>query len=95
MSHTTYILYSKKIDKFYIGYSSDFSERLKYHNNPQKNRIWTKRGIPWETFLVINDLDSSMARKIEHYLKSMKSRKFLIELKNDPQKIKALIKRLN
>jgi putative endonuclease len=41
-----YILYSSKIDKFYIGHTSDLSLRLSRHNAGWGK--YTKRGIPWE-----------------------------------------------
>jgi len=42
-----YILYSEKLDRFYIGSSYDPELRLHYHNLGKKG--WTKAGIPWST----------------------------------------------
>ena len=41
-----YILKSKKTGRFYVGYTSNLEQRLKYHNLG-KNKS-TKTGIPWE-----------------------------------------------
>ncbi|MBW6457841.1 MAG: GIY-YIG nuclease family protein [FCB group bacterium] len=42
----TYILYSKTIDRYYIGYTSDLSKRLEKNNNG--NSRSTRSGIPWD-----------------------------------------------
>jgi len=53
--YTVYIIYSKKIDKYYIGFSSDVTDRLRRHNS--KSKGFTFAGRPWvlvhsETFLI-------------------------------------------
>ena len=94
MNYTTYVLYSPSIDRFYIGYSSNFTERLKFHNDLDKNRISTKRGIPWEVFLTMDGLEKSVSRKLELHLKRMKSKKYLKDLKANPQLVKNLLARM-
>jgi putative endonuclease len=41
----TYILKSEKTKKYYIGYTSNLSQRIRNHNS-SKNAS-TKPGIPW------------------------------------------------
>ncbi|MDX9772083.1 MAG: GIY-YIG nuclease family protein [Bacteroidales bacterium] len=43
--YSVYIMYSEKINKCYIGYSSDIEERLRKHNNASKG--FTNAGRPW------------------------------------------------
>ena len=43
--YTVYILYSEKINKYYIGFSSDVQDRLRKHNNASKG--FTNTGRPW------------------------------------------------
>ncbi|REG81873.1 GIY-YIG catalytic domain-containing protein [Algoriphagus antarcticus] len=45
MDFLVYIIYSKSLDKFYIGYSADFEKRISFHNSTQ-NTIWTKASDP-------------------------------------------------
>ena len=45
MPYDLYILYSQKIDRYYIGISSNAEKRLFSHNNFPKG--WTAKGIPW------------------------------------------------
>ncbi|WP_339608623.1 GIY-YIG nuclease family protein [uncultured Roseivirga sp.] len=87
---SVYILFSPSIDKFYTGYSSNIEERVRFHNDINKNRIWTKRGQPWEKFFVIEGLTKSQALKVEKYIKRMKSKKYLQELPNNLNLIEEL-----
>ncbi|MGW8122762.1 GIY-YIG nuclease family protein [Roseivirga echinicomitans] len=85
-----YILFSHSIDKFYVGYTSDFEERIRFHNDIDKNRIWTKRGQPWEKYFLIEGLAKSQAIKIEKHIKRMKSKKYIQELPNNPSLLEQL-----
>ncbi|GHE56088.1 GIY-YIG nuclease family protein [Roseivirga thermotolerans] len=95
IKHTTYILYSPGIDRYDIGYTSSFSDRLSFHNDGARNKIWTKRGIPWEVYLTVEGLEKSTARKLELHLKKMKSRNYLKELKQNPKKLEELLLKLS
>ncbi len=76
MSHFVYILYSEKIDRYYIGYTSDVQKRLLFHNS-DKNKIWSKRGRPWKLMITIPYEDKSSALKAEKQIKRMKSKKYI------------------
>ena len=80
MSYTVYIIYSKSIDKFYVGYTNNLQRRFGEHN--RKKHKYTDRGIPWivvhtETFKSKNE-----AMDREAFIKKQKSRKFIEELIN-------------
>ncbi len=92
MDFLVYIIYSKSIDRFYIGYTSDFENRINFHNN-LLNKIWTKRGQPWSKYLIINQLNKTQALRIERHLKKMKTRNYLIQLNENPEMIVELKKR--
>jgi len=48
------IIYSKFINRYYIGYTSDIDERLKLHNNGYfGSKSYTSRSSDWELYLVI------------------------------------------
>ncbi len=42
---TLYILHSKLLDRYYIGYTNDIERRLAEHN--RKKGKYTDAGIPW------------------------------------------------
>ena len=44
MSYSLYIIYSSKIDRYYVGISEHPEQRLISHN--EYPRGWTKRGVP-------------------------------------------------
>jgi putative endonuclease len=46
-----YILHSTKLNRFYIGYTSDFDVRLDYHLNSNESRKFTHNASDWITFL--------------------------------------------
>jgi putative endonuclease len=71
-----YVLYSKKFEKIYIGYSSNIDQRLKSHNDPG-NRGWTKKYKPW--ILIYSEAVElkNMAILRERQLKSYRGRQFI------------------
>ena len=46
--HYVYILYSLKIDKFYVGESADIETRLLQHNSGFFKGSYTSRSNDWE-----------------------------------------------
>jgi putative endonuclease len=78
-----YILYSEKLNKYYIGRTEDLELRLKFHNEPIESRKFTARGVPWilKWSARCNTLAQSVA--LEKYIKAMKSRRFIEQLLQD------------
>jgi len=70
-----YILYSVKLDKYYIGSTSNIQGRLQRHNT--SNIGFTSTGKPWEIKYFESFEEKSEAIKREHQLKSFKSRNLL------------------
>jgi len=73
-----YILYSAKIDRYYVGVTDNLAWRLERHNAGWGK--YTKRGIPWklvhsETFTTKSD-----ALKRERQIKNRKSRIYIESL---------------
>ena len=93
--HYVYILYSKKLNRYYTGQSSDPEQRLLQHNDAENNKNWTRKGLPWESYLTIVCESKRQAMQIEHYIKKMKSRKYIEGLKADPSLINELLKKFS
>ena len=71
----TYILYSGKCDRYYIGYASDVNDRLERHNTGKVRA--TRNCFPYE-IKAIKEFQSELeARREELRLKKQKSRKYL------------------
>lgn len=46
MAYWVYILWSDKLNRYYVGSTSDVHRRLKEHNFGKSG--YTKKGIPWQ-----------------------------------------------
>ena len=70
--YTVYILFSEKLDKYYIGYSSNVQERLRKHNSASMG--FTNTGRPWILVYTEDFLDKQSAVAREKQIKNRKSR---------------------
>jgi len=70
-----YIIYSEKLDKYYIGACIDMERRLYEHNIGHST--FTSTGIPW--ILKYKEFYETLplAKKRELIIKKKKSRKFI------------------
>jgi len=81
--HYLYIIYSKKIDHFYIGESENPTVRLTQHNNREFKNAFTSQANDWVLKCSIEFENIIQARKAEQFVKKMKSRKFNENLINE------------
>jgi len=83
-----YVLWSNKLQKRYIGFSSDLVKRLSEHNSGKSP--FTKTGMPWLLIHSEEYLTETEARRREKFLKSGVGRKFLDSiLKNKDTEVSA------
>lgn len=94
MRYCVYIIFSEKLNKYYIGQTSlKVEERVKEHNSSFNGNSFTTRGIPWALFHVIECKSREQAIKIEAHIKRMKSTKFIYNLKKYPELCQKLLDR--
>jgi putative endonuclease len=74
----TYILYSPKLNKYYVGACTDLKIRLYEHNIGRSK--FTSTGIPWELKFCREFLTLIEAKQYEAKIKSMKSRRYIEDL---------------
>ncbi|MBL0144514.1 MAG: GIY-YIG nuclease family protein [Chitinophagaceae bacterium] len=74
----TYILFSKKLNKYYVGACVDMKRRLYEHNIGHSK--FTSTGIPWELKWTKEFETLTLAKAFEQKIKRMKSRKFIEDL---------------
>ena len=88
-----YILYSKSVDKFYIGSShTSLKDRVCKHNTSfYSGHHYTSQASDWELYLSISCESFSHARKIENHIKRMKSRKYITDLRLYPEILEKLL----
>ena len=78
MTAFLYILYSEKLNKFYVGSTTNMERRILEHNRGKEK--FTKTGVPWE--LKYKEVFSELidARRRELFIKKQKSRRFIENL---------------
>ena len=79
----TYTIYSAHLDRYYIGAcQGGLDERIKAHNTSKYgSHHFTAKANDWELYLALPCKDYSHAIRLERKIKSMKSRKYLENLK--------------
>ena len=77
---TVYILYSEKMDRFYVGYTNNIDRRIGEHN--RKKGKYTDRGIPWKVAYTETYPSKIEAQDREKFIKSRKSREYIEGLIN-------------
>ena len=84
MNHCCYILYSKKLNRYYIGYSSDLDIRLVFHEKSEP-RKFTYNASDWKLYYKIDCKSKSQGEAIEGHIKRMKSRIYIENLIKYPE----------
>jgi putative endonuclease len=93
MKFFCYILFSKSINRYYIGYTSDIEERLRLHKNGSfGGKSFTHKASDWDLFLIIPCETITKAVFIESRIKKMKSRKYIENLKKYPEMIEKILR---
>jgi putative endonuclease len=92
MVYSCYIIYSKSLDRYYVGYSTDINERIKLHNSDSfGNKSYTHCTSDWELFFLIQCRTIEQAVYIESKIKRMKSRVYIENLKRYPEIIDKIL----
>ncbi len=87
-----YILFSEKLNLFYIGYTSDFDLRLEFHQNADKKKF-TYNANDWVLFLKIDCENKKQALVIEKHIKKMKSKIYIQNMMKYPEIIQKLLQK--
>ncbi|WET00494.1 GIY-YIG nuclease family protein [Flavobacterium sp. YJ01] len=90
MNHIVYILHSKKLNRYYIGYTTNFELRLEFYKNSPSNKF-TANANDWVLFLNFNCNDKTQALSIEKHIKKMKSKTYIENLIRYPEIIDKLL----
>jgi len=76
MAFSTYILYSRSLDRYYIGHTGDsMAERLRRHHSSHKG--FTGRADDWELRYSEEYPDKQLASRREREIKAWKSGKMI------------------
>ena len=69
MMYYTYILYSKQLDVFYVGFTGNLDARLTYHNGGFEQ--FTKKGVPWILVWAVEKPNKVDAMALEKKIKNL------------------------
>ena len=78
MAYFFYIIYSKTLDKYYIGHTSDIEGRLRRHNSDHNG--FTGKVNDWEFAYTENYATKTEAYRRERTVKSWKSKRLIEQL---------------
>ena len=81
MSCSVYILWSRSLGRYYIGYTPDLVEQLLRHNGGHLPE--TKSGIPWKLMYHEDFTEITAAENRADEIKSRKSKKYIEQLINE------------
>ncbi|MFT3947762.1 MAG: GIY-YIG nuclease family protein [Agriterribacter sp.] len=70
-----YILYSRSIDKYYVGSSEDVERRIVEHNMGKGN--FTSKGIPWIVVITFECESRTEAVRLELKIKKRGIKRYL------------------
>jgi putative endonuclease len=84
LDNCVYILQSKKLNRYYIGFTQDFEKRMRFHKDPE-TRKFTAKAKDWELFLKIKCDSKRQGLQIEKHIKKMKSKVYIVNLKRYPE----------
>jgi putative endonuclease len=80
-----YILHSEKLNKYYIGSTSNIEDRLRRHNSGRNT--YTKTGLPWK-LVYQEDFDTKSGAVLrEMEIKKKKSRLYIEALIEQAQRL--------
>ena len=92
MEFYCYIIFSKSINRYYVGYTSNLDERLQMHRSGYfGTKSYTMKAKDWEIYLTFPCSTIEKAIEIEGNIKRMKSRKYIENLKKYPALVNKLL----
>ncbi len=83
--HCVYILFSEKLNRFYVGYTSDLDIRLQFHKQKDQSRKFTYNADDWTVFFTLVCRSEPQAIAIEKHIKKMKSATYIRNLAIHPE----------
>jgi putative endonuclease len=88
-----YILFSEKLNRYYVGSTHSIETRLAQHTEDPMNGSFTSKTDDWELIFKIECQSQRQGLGIEEHIKSMKSRKYIQNLFLYPEMVEKLLKR--
>ncbi len=75
ITYHVYILYSEKLQQYYVGQTEDIEQRLIRHNSGHGKH--TKKGVPWILVWSKEVESRSLAMRLERSIKKLGAQRYL------------------
>ena len=92
--HFLYIIYSEKINRYYVGETYDVHIRLENHLIKFYSKSYTKSANDWVLKLLFETENRSDAQKLEKFIKKMKSKEFIEKLILNPEILTEILQKI-
>ena len=89
-----YILFSEKLNRYYVGTTDDIVRRLDEHNDGVYRDSYTSKGVPWVLKVYFSCATSKRAYDLERFIKKMKSRVFIEQIILNPEIVEDILKKM-
>ena len=80
MAFIVYILHSEKLNRHYIGQTENLELRLKQHAEKNNKGSFTSKANDWKVVLELDCSTRDQAKRLERFIKRMKSTRFISKL---------------
>ena len=78
MENVVYILFSERLQRYYVGQTENFESRLNHHNAGRNK--FTSKGLPWRFVHKLAVQDRSTAIILESKIKKRGIKRYLIDI---------------
>jgi putative endonuclease len=83
--HYLYILYSRKLRRYYVGETPDLEHRFLQHQDHYFKKNFTRSAEDWKIVLSKVVASKEKALLLERFIKRMKSKKFIEKVITQPE----------
>jgi len=95
MDYFVYILFSEKLNRYYIGQTVNIEERLMQHNSGFYENASTKVSNDWKLFWKLKCNSRTQAIQIESHIKRMRNKVYYQNLAEFPEISEKLLLKYN
>jgi len=75
MNYVVYILYSERLGRYYVGHTSNITDRLQRHNTGRST--YTSKGMPWSLVKEFLCADRGQAVRLEKEIKGRGIKRYI------------------
>jgi putative endonuclease len=89
--HFFYIIYSERINRYYVGETHNMDIRLGMHQTKYYPKSFTSKSNDWQLKILFEVLTREEALFLESFIKRMKSRNFIEKIIKNPEMLEEIL----